>query len=274
MVQNGDAGRTVIWADGETSFYGNISARGGIILGSGGFVETSGKSVLNFDGTVNTLATKGNDGLLLLDPTDLTISSGVDGGVTSTGSTPNLTRTATSGATSILNVSTLITLLASNNVTVATNAAGSGGTGTGLLTVSNPIVWNSIRTLTLNSNGDTVINAAITNSGTGGLNISAGGTINVNASVSVGSTGISLFGGTGVTVNPGTGSLASTGGISLYATTGNITVNNTTPTTLFNACTGQASTSCSTTNGGGGNVTVNGSMTVSGNINLYGTTGL
>ena len=39
----GDGGRVIVWADGDTRFYGSISARGGSQSGDGGFVETSGK---------------------------------------------------------------------------------------------------------------------------------------------------------------------------------------------------------------------------------------
>jgi hypothetical protein len=50
---DGDGGRVIVWANDITGFYGNISARGGINSGNGGFVEVSGKQDLIFDGTAN-----------------------------------------------------------------------------------------------------------------------------------------------------------------------------------------------------------------------------
>jgi filamentous hemagglutinin family protein len=64
----GNGGRVTIWADQSTDFSGNITARGGINGGNGGFVEVSGHEYLAFDGVVNTSATAGESGTILLDP--------------------------------------------------------------------------------------------------------------------------------------------------------------------------------------------------------------
>ncbi|NET90062.1 MAG: CHAT domain-containing protein [Kamptonema sp. SIO1D9] len=69
----GDGGRVIVWADEVTGFYGNITARGGVISGNGGFVEISGKEDLIFVGSVDLSAVNGNLGRLLLDPTDILI---------------------------------------------------------------------------------------------------------------------------------------------------------------------------------------------------------
>jgi hypothetical protein len=71
----GNGGTVAIWADGTTRFYGNISAKGGANGGDGGFVEVSGKQNLEFNGDVTTLAAKGKNGTLLLDPNDITIAA-------------------------------------------------------------------------------------------------------------------------------------------------------------------------------------------------------
>ncbi|MDY6782526.1 MAG: filamentous hemagglutinin N-terminal domain-containing protein [Cyanobacteriota bacterium] len=71
-----DGGRVIIWADGTTGFYGNISAIGGSEGGNGGFVEVSGKESLVFRGEVDTSAVNGEFGTLLLDPTDIEIKDG------------------------------------------------------------------------------------------------------------------------------------------------------------------------------------------------------
>lgn len=70
---NGNGGRVIIWADQVTKFYGNISARGGLNFGNGGFVEVSGKKDLAFHGQVNVGATNGLDGTMLFDPANITI---------------------------------------------------------------------------------------------------------------------------------------------------------------------------------------------------------
>ncbi|MGB5962216.1 MAG: filamentous hemagglutinin N-terminal domain-containing protein [Coleofasciculaceae cyanobacterium] len=76
-ISNGNGGRVIIWADNATRFYGNITARGGINSGNGGFVEVSGEQNLAFAGMVDIGATVGKNGQLLLDPTSVVI--GTDG---------------------------------------------------------------------------------------------------------------------------------------------------------------------------------------------------
>jgi filamentous hemagglutinin family protein len=74
--KSGNGGNVIVWADEVTGFYGNISARGGIEAGNGGFVEVSGKEHLIFRGTVDTSAVNGLWGTLLLDPTNIVIANG------------------------------------------------------------------------------------------------------------------------------------------------------------------------------------------------------
>ncbi len=67
-LQNGNGGKVIAWADGNTSFIGSIFTRGGVTGGNGGFTETSGKLNLFFDGVVDSSASNGSKGTLLLDP--------------------------------------------------------------------------------------------------------------------------------------------------------------------------------------------------------------
>ena len=46
--------------------------------GNGGFVEVSGRDFLDYLGSVNTLAPNGVNGALLLDPTDMAITTTAD----------------------------------------------------------------------------------------------------------------------------------------------------------------------------------------------------
>ncbi|KST69394.1 two-partner secretion domain-containing protein [Mastigocoleus testarum] len=74
----GNGGKVIAWADKTTSFYGEISARGGKDAGDGGFVEVSGKENLAFDGFVDVGADFGKGGELLLDPKTVEIVSSGD----------------------------------------------------------------------------------------------------------------------------------------------------------------------------------------------------
>ena len=79
-VSSGSGGKVVVWADGDTRYYGRISARGGAQSGDGGLVEVSGKEVLNFDGKADVGAVNGRSGTILLDPRDIIIADTVPGG--------------------------------------------------------------------------------------------------------------------------------------------------------------------------------------------------
>ncbi|WP_308253227.1 filamentous hemagglutinin N-terminal domain-containing protein, partial [Geminocystis sp. GBBB08] len=76
---NGDGGKVIVWADNNTSLTGKIEAKGGYLGGNGGLVEISGKENLYFNGEVNTNASDGNVGLLLLDPLNVIITNGREG---------------------------------------------------------------------------------------------------------------------------------------------------------------------------------------------------
>src|SRR5260370_27839915 len=64
----------MVGADGDTSFAGSVSARGGPAGGAGGFIEISGKGNLAYAGTADASAVAGRAGTLLLDPKNLVIS--------------------------------------------------------------------------------------------------------------------------------------------------------------------------------------------------------
>lgn len=70
----GDGGRAIVWADGATGFWGNVSANAGAQGGDGGFVEISGKEQLIYQGDVSLDAPYGEGGTLLFDPLDIVIT--------------------------------------------------------------------------------------------------------------------------------------------------------------------------------------------------------
>ncbi|MBI1275339.1 filamentous hemagglutinin N-terminal domain-containing protein, partial [bacterium] len=174
-IANGNGGKIIVWADGDTGFYGSISARGGATGGNGGFVEVSGKQWLDFQGTADTRAPQGRQGSLLLDPTDITISAAA--------STASMSWTGTqfrdiTVTPSVLNVTTLQNQLALSNVTVTTASA---LLGNGDITVATPISWSSNFSLTLQANRDINVNQSISWSGNGNLTLSATRNITVAA---------------------------------------------------------------------------------------------
>ncbi len=74
-VDSGNGGTVVLWSENSTTFAGTIEAKGGLNSGNGGQVEVSGHNTLTFSGEVITLAPHGENGLLLLDPRNITIDA-------------------------------------------------------------------------------------------------------------------------------------------------------------------------------------------------------
>ncbi|MGQ4647367.1 two-partner secretion domain-containing protein [Lyngbya aestuarii] len=82
-LSQGDGGQVIVWADKSTQFYGQISASGGTAAGDGGLVEVSSRQKLIFQGKVDTSASNGSLGTLLLDPTNISIVAGTGEGAPS-----------------------------------------------------------------------------------------------------------------------------------------------------------------------------------------------
>ncbi|MGZ5798903.1 MAG: two-partner secretion domain-containing protein, partial [Caldimonas sp.] len=189
----GRGGKVIVWADDATRFAGTISARGGARGGDGGFVEVSGKQTLAFGGKVDTTATGGATGTLLLDPSDITISTGANSSISAG---PTFTGTA---ASSTLNTTTLQTALASNNVIVDTT---SGFASAGNISVNNPVTWASGNSLDLRAHNNitVAVGATINATGTGALRLIAnqdgigGGDVSINAALTAHSGGIAISG--------------------------------------------------------------------------------
>lgn len=171
-TRRGNGGRIILWSDTNTRFYGRAEAMGD----EGGFIEISSKGFLDFSGTTNLHGRGGVNGTLLLDPTNITISTGANAFVS--GATPF--SPTVDDATSILNVTTLESALASGNVLVQTRATGAQA---GTITVSDAINWVSGHTLTLDAHSTITVNAAIT-ANSGGLTMIAGADVVLNADIS------------------------------------------------------------------------------------------
>ena len=163
-IAAGNGGKVIVWADDTTSYRGEITARGGAQSGDGGFVEVSGKRLLIFRGKVNTLAPNGKSGTLLLDPSDVTITTiddplvfdlvpGIEGFLS-----------APDADTEIL-FSDLQSALIGGNVVVTTLPPGGGGC-CGDITIANgglPLFSDlgENRTLTLDAFGNININGTV-----------------------------------------------------------------------------------------------------------------
>ncbi|NGX29123.1 MAG: hypothetical protein K940chlam1_01320, partial [Candidatus Anoxychlamydiales bacterium] len=151
-IEQGNGGKVILWADEANWFLGDISAKGGKIKGDGGFVEVSSLNKLDFKGIVSTKAFNGKTGQLLLDPSNITISSAASSPVPTPSATnfilydPNNVP-AGEIATNLLNASDLVTSLNQpNNITVTTT---SGVLGSGNIAVNNDVVWTSSGNLSL-----------------------------------------------------------------------------------------------------------------------------
>lgn len=138
-LSSGNGGKVIVWSDDTTNFLGSIEAAARHNNhGTGGFVETSGKSILNAYGLVDATSLNGQAGEWLLDPFNVTISSAANSNISNSGGDPNIF-TPTANAT--LSVSSIqASLNAGTSVIVNTNVPGGGS---GDITVNNSIVKSS-----------------------------------------------------------------------------------------------------------------------------------
>ncbi len=173
---HGNGGTVVAWADitnqqSSADVKGTLSARGGANGGNGGRVETSAATVnIADDVRVDTSAAQGVTGDWLIDPNDYTIAAA--GG--------NITGAA------------LATSLNTTNVTIQTVTQGTP-LQNGDIFVNDTVTKNSANntTLTLLAERNIEINAPVSNSGGGRLNVVLTADSDNNSSGSV------LFSGTG-----------------------------------------------------------------------------
>jgi filamentous hemagglutinin family protein len=237
-LESGDGGQVIVWSDGITRFYGDISAVGGPGGGNGGFAEVSGKEALIFDGQVNLTALSGKTGTLLLDPRDITIVHGAtasddaelndrqilfnDSGTSSdfsisdtkinslaVGSVIDLAanRDITVSATAVINItsSNAITLTTiTRDIILATSNSGTG---------SGASITTTIGNVTLNSGRDIILQAADDDNafakiitGTGAVELNAAQDIVLAADNSKAAAGSIATSGGAVTMNA-TGSI-------------------------------------------------------------------
>jgi len=196
----GDGGTAVVWSNERTSFAGEVRGTGGVNFGNGSDAEVSSKGVLDFSGHVNLKASNGPNGTLLLDPSNLTISTAATSNETSSGGDPNTFSPTNSLANSVLNTTDLQNALASANVIATTN---------GTITVSSPVTWPNSNSLTLQTTTVTGNAANIT----------------INAAITA-SNGTLVLSSNGNTISQGTSGDISVANLTLQGTTAAATLNN------------------------------------------------
>jgi filamentous hemagglutinin family protein len=154
---NGNGGKVILWSDDYTAFFGGITALGGTAGGNGGFIETSSAGNLQAFGRASAAAFNGDPGLWLLDPGDVTISTGA--GVPLDGSNPEIF----TGPTTVLSGTIENALNQGTSVKIQTGQVTAGTE----FTISQDVGANiqktmdNAATLTLEATGGITLNANI-----------------------------------------------------------------------------------------------------------------
>ncbi|MDO9361252.1 MAG: filamentous hemagglutinin N-terminal domain-containing protein, partial [Polaromonas sp.] len=226
-IQSGNGGKVVVWADGDTRQLGSISARGGEAGGNGGFVEVSGKKLLDFHGRIDVSAPQGVGGKVLFDPENIVLDASVQASPpnNAAGAPDVAFADAPNPGTYTIQVSDVVGynelfLQATNDITLASALTMGAG--------------NSVR---FEANNNININGALTVSGAGAINLKADadnsgtGALAIGAALSSQAGGITLS-GAGVSstaagtisttgagnANAGQLTIASTGAVNLAGT--------------------------------------------------------
>ena len=177
-LNSGDGGKVVVWSNENTYYGGNLSAKGAGNNGNGGFAEVSGKENLVFQGTADLSpgGSNGHYGDLLLDPQNITVSTG--GGAAYANVS---TFAANAGTTQTIDPSTLVGL-AANVALQATND----------ITFSNALALTSAsKTLTVQAGHDITVNAAVSTNN-GAISMTAGNNIVLSNTVNAGTSTVTL----------------------------------------------------------------------------------
>jgi len=216
---SGNGGTVVLWSDHETNFDGAILARGGQLAGNGGWVETSSEGDLRFRGNVTTVAPRGVQGTLLLDPYNIVIGNGSSNpspvNWTGVSCASDVTSNITIGMADLsaqLN-STSIQLVAKNNITDQAGVSVTGTTGTLIFQAGNASLTGSYNVaggLVFNVTGTALVSGVI--SGAGGLTQAGTGTTilagnNIYSGLTAINAGTLQVGNGGTTGSLGTGSI-------------------------------------------------------------------
>ncbi len=184
---NGDGGTVILFAENSARINGELTARGGLESGNGGFIETSGLLGFEINSNPDTSAVNGDTGTWLIDPYNITIVS--DGGTTGVegGATSGVFTAVSSGAT--ISAEDIANGLENNSIIIDT---GVGGDEAGDIDINTAIVVldGTDNSLTFNAANDINVNASVS------LGTSGSGVLTFNADSDGDSNGSTVFDGT------------------------------------------------------------------------------
>lgn len=159
-TRSGGGGQVVVWSDGSMRFHGQASAKGGVVAGDGGFIETSGQNIDIRGGRADAGARSetGKGGKWLLDPFNVTINN-ADGNPSGA---PPMLDPFEPVADSNIDADDILNALATTDVEINTGSAG-GSAGDITVDASGAINYTGMRdaTLTLIAANDINVNAGI-----------------------------------------------------------------------------------------------------------------
>jgi len=233
-MDHGHGGKVIVWSHDYTGFYGTANARGGARGGDGGFIETSGKVVLDMGGSGNASAAQGRAGEWLLDPRNVTIGASNIGGAFSGTNPITFTPNANNASVSAVAISSAL----SSGTSVIVTTSDPTGVQSGVISVNQNILKSGggAATLTLRAASSIFINAPITSTfgdfslnliandsgGQSDLDPSEGGVF-INAAIILNGSG--SFTSTGTVFDlPSIGRIIAPGGAITIQHTGNVTI--------------------------------------------------
>ncbi|MCI0442308.1 filamentous hemagglutinin N-terminal domain-containing protein, partial [bacterium] len=259
----GDGGKAIFWGDKGIAFHSKkVKAEGGKEGGDGGFVEVSSPGSFAFSGHVSRLAPNGKAGTLLLDPSNITISSAATAG----GAFAAGTFTATLGTANILNTELNAELASGNVIIDATSGPAGPPAGNITFDPGAPVSW-SANDLNLNVPRDITFNGEMNISGTATLSGTAPITLNILSSAVITHTSSApLTFSSASFIDTSGGEIISNSAATITLTARGITLNNLTLTQNGNGSVAitkivSGTGALSVTNGS--NITLNGSGTLS-----------
>jgi filamentous hemagglutinin family protein len=219
---NGNGGEIIVYSPDTALFRteAEIEAKGGTESGDGGFVEISGKKLVEVYGSVDASAANGTSGTFYIDPTDVTLSN-----VTANmDNSPNWNPATPDQDTGTIDVATIVGSLQNGTDVSVDTSDDNGGAGTGRIIVDSSINVDlstvgggsvEAPTLTLNAQDDIDINAQIGVSATDAAGDLLNLDLNATNGVDIGADITDLSGGAltsdGTTFN-NTGTITTNGG--------------------------------------------------------------
>ena len=272
---NGNGGLITFWGTDAARIAGGVYARGGLLGGNGGFIETSGGYIaLAAAPDARARVAGGQAGMWLIDPNNLLVVAGA-GNTNINAADPF----ATTNDTASLGVDLIVTALGAGTAVSISTATGGTNLQNGDITFDTNVVLNyagaGTASLTLNAHNDIIFStgSGITATGAGALNV----TLNANSDAAGGGN-VSFLGTNAFTTNLGNFVVGAnvvdtsfTGTVSITTGGGGISFNNSGNVTLSAGTTLDIGAGTLAVANSVGTLTTNGAtitMTAGGNANI------